>query len=285
MAAAVVFSAAAATSILQEQFQHEDELSHSRLLFQSQIENEARIHEAELRALTERHCVAARLERQLHVSLMAHRTHISNKEAIRDVLQQRNELVQTMMIVTTLMFGCAYTTLVDGGRQVPHNSNAHVTTAYSFFISSALLLLILCIVCLLTMHARMATFDLHRPLKRYKLCGHQHPTFNDFFTCQFAALYRQSLRLFYVGCLLTLSGCSVLQCAKYFYVFDSPGASVCFTVCVGTALLVPIFGEWLFPSTTMMAEQGSGGLYDDGRPSEDEVSSFSPDESRLQFVA
>ena len=126
------------------------------------------------------HKHSIQLEKELHYEQMSHDLDIAKREATRDVWSQRNQLIQTLMVVDTLMFSCAFAITVQGDP--PPNTATWLIRLYSISLGTSLAFLFVSIWLSLKLQTRMAHYDMHRPTIVYN-CGSTHLHFNDYYRC------------------------------------------------------------------------------------------------------
>lgn len=199
------------------------------------------------------------------------------KEMMRDVWQQKNEVCQTRMICATLMFGCCFSTVSDGFPQlpglgsvsgdaaaassntsmVPSGTNYSAETTIeaigvhgrgvlmlSLFLMLAVCHLLSAITVTIVAYRRLARYDVDRPLRRYRTCGHVHREFWTFYVCQCGHWEMWGLRLLYVGMVFTAATVLSLQALKYEFVY---GGNALWTV---EPVLIAIFFAGVAGATT-----------------------------------
>lgn len=120
------------------------------------------------------------LARELYMREMVHSIEVARRESERDVWSQKNQLIQTLMVIDTVMFSCAFSLAVEA--TATETTNASVLRLYSASTSIALGLLFISVWIAVKLQMRMASFDMHRPRQIY-LCGNTHREFADFFAC------------------------------------------------------------------------------------------------------
>ena len=200
------------------------------------------------------------LKCQLFAAQRAFAVDMARREAVRDVWQQRNELTQTLLIVATLLFGCAYTTLVDGSSRLPLEANKETVAAFSFFVSVSLLFLLLSIVILVALYRRISQYDIHRPLKRYAGCGRTHRDFNSYYKCHCDGLQRKAIFFFYVGSATTYVGCSVLLISKLLLWQHDNASCILYAAPIAGGLIFVAVAAKVWPDKTHSGAVDYGGL-------------------------
>jgi hypothetical protein len=247
-----------ALSMIQTSRQHEEAVGVARTLHMEVADQIRRHHVDSLGQEALHQSRESALKRQLFAAQRAFAVDMARREAVRDVWQQRNELTQTMLIVATLLFGCAYTTLVDG--RIANEASRAAVVAFSFFVSLSLLLLLVCIVSLVALYRRIALYDIHRPLLRYT-CNRIHRDFNSYYECHCGGLHATALVLFYVGSLTTYIGCSLLYLTKIHLWYRDSAASVSlFVIPFAGSLLFIVIASWVWPDKTHSGAVDYGGL-------------------------
>ena len=150
------------------------------------------------------------LNKELHRSEMSHAAAVARREAVRDVWSQKNQLIQTLMVVDTVMFACAFSLAVEA--TAPATTGVITLRSYSGATAVALGFLFISIWLALKLQARMSAYDMHRPDRAYA-CGSRHPEFADFFGCHCARLELAAFVTFWLGTAATIaSGALYVAC-------------------------------------------------------------------------
>jgi len=199
------------------------------------------------------------LARELHYAQMAHDMEIARRESIRDVWSQRNQLAQTLMVVDTLMFGCAFSILVEG--VLPDTTPSEVTQIYAVVLALSLGFLFVSIWFSLNLQARMGKYDMHQPFLKYT-CGQTHKNFNQYFDCHCKKISQHALWTFYTGTVLCIVSGSILFFSRLRYTYQNDIAGYLFVSIVGVSLLIVPFGQSIWSSQTRDdgGEEDFGGL-------------------------
>jgi hypothetical protein len=142
------------------------------------------------------------LLKELHFREMSHAIEVARREALRDLWSQKNQLIQTLMVIDTVMFSCAFSLAVEA--TAPDATNMALLRIYSATTSCALGLLFLSIWLAVKLQARMASYDMHRPRLVYR-CGQRHIDFPAFFECHGARLEVAAFGTFWVGTIVTVA--------------------------------------------------------------------------------
>ena len=252
-----------AAQVLQSNWHHKEQRSAAQELHETFLEHQSCMHRAAIQQASHLHEEKHRLVVALFASLRSHETAIASREAMRDLWQQRNERAQTMMVVGALVFGCAYTTLVDGTNQLPtvRPPNQEAMTAYSGLVGLSLLTILSSLMLQLVFYQRMAMFDVHRPLKVYSFCSDYcsgpHPNFLNFFFSHCRQIEQAAVGFFAFGVALVLSSCIVLQSIKYYYWYDDGVCAWMFGVLAVLGPLWQLIGPVFFSDETHREPEGS----------------------------
>jgi hypothetical protein len=238
----------AATTVLplwQQKRQHDESLRISNTLHKEAIDLNQKFHKEEMEQnemLFSKDCA---LERELHYGQMSHDFDIARKEGVRDAWSQQSQLIQTLMIVDTLMFSSAYALLVQGDP--PSNSPLWLLRLYAAMLGLSMMLLFSSVWCSLKLQTRLSHYNIHRQDVVY-VCGKQHRYFSDYFSCHCKAVARISFVCFYLGTATTLSSAALYAFAKMHYEFSNLAAGIIFVCFSAVAALVPFFtglvGSW-----------------------------------------
>ena len=147
-----------------------------------------------------------RRAQRLHYETVSYELDIARREVARDIWSQKNNLIQTLMVINTVMVISIYSLLIQG-YQFP-NPTLVLTESHTFAFTSVCSLSIAChilsIFVAFKLNSRTIQFQMHNPKTRYRPCGKTHLDFNDFFECHGAAIERLAFYLFYLGTSLSL---------------------------------------------------------------------------------
>jgi hypothetical protein len=199
----------------------------------TQVANELHREEQSLEAAL--HHRAMSLGRELHYGEMSHAITIARREAVRDVLSQKNQLLQTLMIVDTLMFSCAAAVFCEG--DIPAATNVWVVRLYALTLGAAMSLLFVSIWFCMKLQTRMAHFDLHHPTLVYS-CGRSHLHFNDYFACHCRLLEATAFSTFYFGTIATMVAGAVFVATAFQVWFLSDTAAGLYSAFAAAACVV-----------------------------------------------
>lgn len=184
------------------------------------------------------------LDNELHREEMAHANDIAKREAVRDVWSQKNQLIQTLMIVDTLMFSCAAAVFCEG--DIPESTPVELVRLYAFFLGAALTLLFVSVWFSLKLQGRMAHYDMHKPKLVY-ICDKTHVDFSAYFECHCRLLERVAFATFYLGTAFTIaSGCTYTASA-FQWQFEVLSAAATFVALSVITIVVVVagYGFWL----------------------------------------
>lgn len=242
------FLATAATTVLplwQQKRQHDESLRINNTLHKEAIDLNQKFHKEEMEQnelLFSKDCA---LERELHYGQMSHDFDIARKEGVRDAWSQQSQLIQTLMIVDTLMFSSAYALLVQGDP--PSNSPLWLLRLYAALLGLSMMLLFSSVWCSLKLQTRLSYYNIHRQDVVY-VCGRQHRYFSDYFSCHCKAVAKIAFVCFYLGTATTLSAAAVYAFAKMHYDFSNLAAGIVFVCFSAVAAILPflagLWGSW-----------------------------------------
>jgi hypothetical protein len=203
-----------------------------------QAENENHRQEQALEFALHRRSLA--LDKELHYGEMSHAIDIARREAVRDVWMQKSQLIQTLMIVSTLMFSCAAAIFCEGDLPT-EGTPVHIARLYAFVLGTAMGALIASVWLSMLLQARMSRYDMHRPRQVY-LCGRTHLHFNEYFGCHCQRLQRLSFGTFVAGTAATVAGGGMYLSAAMRWDFQEHAAAWVFTVLTAVAFAVALAG-------------------------------------------
>ena len=254
-------AAAQALGMMQSDRHHSEIQDYTLALHKQALDQTKGHHEDSLKRSALHHKHEQTIRWQLYATQREFAVDMARREALRDVWQQRNELTQTMLIVSTLLFGCTYTTLVDGVPTLPPKTDSATLIAFSTFVSSSLFILLLCIVMLVTLYRRITQYHIHRPLHRYPGCNLIHKDFNSYYSCHCQGLNDKALVCFYVGSATSYVGCALVFLTKIkLWYHDSVASTLLFIAPAVLVLVGLLVSMWMFPDKTHNEVVDYGGL-------------------------
>lgn len=153
-----------------------------------------------------------RRAQQLHYETVSYELDIARREVARDVWSQKNEMIQTLMVINTVMVISIYSLLVQGYQFSDGDDNSSEGASSSLSLSLAFTCLcslsvachVLSIFVAFKLNSRTIQFQMHNPNTKYRPCGRVHLGFDDFFSCHGATLETLAFYLFYLGTSLSL---------------------------------------------------------------------------------
>ena len=176
---------------------------------------------------------------------------------MRDVWQQRNLLNQAQVIITSLMFACAFEALSQG--VIPPTTAPWLLYCYSGTISSSITFLLVAIWSSFKLQARMAMYDSGDSMLVYS-CGKRHLHFNSYFDCHCKHIQRTGLFLFYAGTSIVLLAAASLQAAKFLHIYNDLTSAIIFLGLCLVPIGTIVIGRALVPGKTHHESLDYGGL-------------------------
>ena len=256
MLGTVVSAAAAVLPVMQSQEQHRQAIQLNNDLHYKSIVQAEMLHQEEIQLAEILHHRGQTLSRELHYGQMSLETDIARREATRDIWTQRNQFIQTLMVVDTLMFSCAFAVAVEGDP--PTNTPKWILRVYAFSLGSSLSLLFVSIWFSLKLQARMAQYNIHKPSLVYR-CGKRHVHFNDYYQCDCGSIARGAFVCFSVGTAFTIMDACIFAIEKLYWGYDSLAACIVFGCVTAVALVIPILGPRVV--AVDHCARGNGGLW------------------------
>ena len=186
----------------------------------------------------------------------------ARKETVRDAWLQRNSLIQTFLVICSLMFAAAFENITQA--TIPKTSSWMVYV-HSLVLAAALLALSLSIILCLKIQERLGNYCLHDPSIVYT-CGGRHIHFNDYFSCHCGTLKRMVTFLFYVGSLLVLGGSLSLQALKFQVSYRDSTSTILFLVTLAIGAVFLMIAPKVWSSATHRFEKdfaGADGIEDE----------------------
>ena len=140
----------------QEQRHHEEGISLGKRFHEKELEKAQELHENEIKE-ARRLCIAERnTEMKQHFQSLNADLINSNREAERDMYEQRNSQFQTIIVASTVMFGALCTVIIEG--QLPLNTGKKYTLALMTCSGLSFAFLFVCMVLALKLILRCSRF-------------------------------------------------------------------------------------------------------------------------------
>lgn len=177
---------------------HRQSVGRSVLQAQETAELERSLHERSIRRA-----------QRIHYETVSYELDIARREVDRDILQQKNNVIQTLMVVNTVMIISIYSLLVQGYMQPSPGVlvEAH-TLLYTILCGLSVISHVASVYVAFKLNSRSIQFQMHNPQVHYKPCGNTHIDFTSFYECHCASMESFSLVLFYAGATLALATCA-----------------------------------------------------------------------------
>ena len=134
-------------------------------LHKSTLEHDKELHVRGIASSTEQHF------QELCAELLT-----AAKEADRDVWEQRNGQFNNLMLSSTLMFGVAVASIVEGNFN--QTVDGHATAWFAFFVACALSFLFVSLVCCMLVSRRMSIYMIMRSSRFVSRLGQPYPNPN-----------------------------------------------------------------------------------------------------------
>ena len=134
-------------------------------LHKSTLEHDKELHVRGIASSTEQHF------QELCAELLT-----AAKEADRDVWEQRNGQFNNLMLSSTLMFGVAVASIVEGNFN--QTVDGHATAWFAFFVACALSFLFVSLVCCMLVSRRMSIYMIMRSSRFVSRLGNPNPNPN-----------------------------------------------------------------------------------------------------------
>ena len=131
-------------------------------LHKSTLEHDKELHVRGIASSTEQHF------QELCAELLT-----AAKEADRDVWEQRNGQFNNLMLSSTLMFGVAVASIVEGNFN--QTVDGHATAWFAFFVACALSFLFVSLVCCMLVSRRMSIYMIMRSSRFVSRLGQPYP--------------------------------------------------------------------------------------------------------------
>ena len=119
-----------------------------------------RLHRNSLHADGDLHMRALAQQTEQHFQQLTAELLSAAKETDRDVWEQRNGQFNNLMLSSTLMFGVAVASIVEGNFN--QTVDGHATAWFAFFVACALSFLFVSLVCCMLVSRRMSIYMIMR---------------------------------------------------------------------------------------------------------------------------
>ena len=237
---------------------HAEAVAEAMRVHEESMAQANRLHEEGLR-ITAAQAIEQTAQRiEIFKCSTLHKKTFEQREERYDLWQQRNEATQTIMVVSTVAFVCAYSLIVDGLNQWQDIVAEHprISVVYGILASSSLFLLLVSFSLCLLLYSRMENY---KPLHRYSFCtparcGGPHATFSSFYYHHCFPLERALSVFFYSGVCTTLGGLITYQLPKHLYVYVHPEMAAIFITVVAIGIGWPLIGRFAWPYRTWVAK-------------------------------
>eukprot|EP00457_Paulinella_chromatophora_P008265 gb/GEZN01008296.1/.p1 GENE.gb/GEZN01008296.1/~~gb/GEZN01008296.1/.p1 ORF type:complete len:277 (-),score=21.15 gb/GEZN01008296.1/:470-1300(-) len=195
---------------------------------------------------------------QSHNKQQIHRdTELARRESLRDIWGQRNQKLQTLMIVDTLMFGCGFAILIEGfpPQATPRWAILLYIVSLAFTIGSLFLSVWLC----MKMQTRMTKYHIDDQYQAYS-CGRFHRDFDSYYNCHCAHLEERATNLYFFGAICLIVCATTLAASRLLLVYGNTVAAAAFiTVSAGTLINLAVLPH-LYPSETRLQKKAPDAL-------------------------
>lgn len=249
---------ASAAPFAQSAAYHRKEMAQIATLKRAELDQSAAFAADDLRRDKDIFCKAYSHSLSLFTQSMRVQRDLARRETMRDVWQVRMQLNQTIIIITGLMFSCAFENLSQS--TIPPKAASWTLYCLSGSTGIAIALLAASIWCCFKLQARIGGFVVGNREVVYT-CKKTHANFNEYFDCHCESLRAASVILYYLGTVATLASAAAIQAPKYLTIFNDEAAAVLFAffslIVSGVFLIV---GDWVWPGKTHEDTEDFGGL-------------------------
>lgn len=206
--------ASIAVPMLQSKHQHRIEIQLARELNEKRIFSQYRRCEERLKQLSCNFQEELTLNYQMHAHKMKVKTAVAKREAVRDAWQQHANLIQTILVVNTVVFACGF----ENFSQVtlPRETSELLLYFHSLCLGGVIIFSCLSIWSLIKLQSRLRGYQLENPNVVYA-CAKLHYNYNDYFDCHCDWLRQLSLFSLFTSAIFVLGAAAVVQAAKLQY--------------------------------------------------------------------
>lgn len=194
------------------------------------------------------HALAIQQAQRQHHEAISLDIESSRKEAARDQWGQKTAGAQTLMIVTTLMFSCAFGLIIEGNPPTEPAASEVVVQLYSATVASTVWLLFISLWLAMKLQARLSKYVIPDPTMVYD-CGRTHPTFEQFYLCHCKHITQASYRLFYLGTASLVASAMILMWERFNVLFLSQPAATIFVAIGCSGFVVMVVLQCLMPTS------------------------------------
>jgi hypothetical protein len=232
--------AASVAPLWQAETQHVEAVRLQNELHRQAIEQARQLHKESMElndALFREEC---KLDKELHLRQVVHDYDIARREGIRDTWSQRNQLVQTLMIVDTVVFSGGYSMLIQ--ESPASDAPMVLVELYVGLLGAGLSLLFASLWFSLKLQTRLAQFDIYHQDTVY-VCGKRHRQFADYYECHGAQLTRLAFYSFYIGTVSVMASAAVITFIQLVYEWDAASGAWVVIIVVGVAITFLFLGN------------------------------------------
>eukprot|EP00756_Hemistasia_phaeocysticola_P048225 Hpha_TRINITY_DN22659_c0_g1::TRINITY_DN22659_c0_g1_i1::g.192628::m.192628 len=212
----------------------------------------------------------------LHYQSLLYDLVSTRRENIRDARDMRNERIQTMLLVATLVFGCAFGLLIEGDPPIAEDSwfdnstgtPKHSFDIFHFWLGAYSVFLGLALTCSLTamylmwlLLQRMMHYKVHKPNENWcHRCpdagknGHVVESFDMFYACLCRPVMLLGHRLLVIALVTVLSSGGLLMGLRMHYEHKAAWPAIVFNVILVSFAIILVPLSRYFPPTDFRPE-------------------------------
>eukprot|EP01079_Euglenida_sp_SAG-EU17-18_P003414 gene3414-3891_t len=176
----------------------------------------------------------------------------ARRENLRDMWSQKSRKADTLMVTTTLMFGCFFMLIVEGNP--PEDSWYFSVVMCSITVSLSFFFLILCLWFTMKYSGRMAEYNIYKSTQRYKCHtdehSYKHGSFESYYFCHCRSLALQGARCLFAGIICLLLTAANMAFCRFYFLYDNLPAGIVFVLVTAITIASIIILQCLFPTST-----------------------------------
>lgn len=181
----------------------------------------------------------------------------ARKEGSRDQWGQKSAAAQTLMIVSTLMFACAFGIIVEG--MPPDAVGEPVLVFFSATLAGSVSCLFASIFLSIALQRILSAYRTSHPAKVYTPCNEIHPSLMHFYKCHCARVDKHSRVTFYVGTACLVSNAATLVITRLELEFMSHAAGMVYTAVTAGGVLMLLWLVWTHGGSVVRKREYRGG--------------------------
>lgn len=151
---------------------------------------------------------------------------IARRDLASDVKDVALEKLESIMVMDSLMLGCAFGILIEGTPS--RTAFPLVIELYGLALGLSFACFFISVWFVMRTQSRMSQFNILEADKRVFICGNRHMTFFSFYACHCKPLQRIAMKCYYAGVGLVFFAAALLFYSRYIFKFRRAEAALLF---------------------------------------------------------